>query len=255
MLCPEKGFNIYNYAGKLVQNIKKEEGNFLCLDISDNANFIATASDKQEVSIWYFNSVKNKFAEYNSFTCHDDTIWSCDIASNNQYVLTASADSSFHISSFNGRLIHDGTDQAPITIDKRSGLCNAKFYENNNGIQLKYYQYENGKIKFSYRGRMFYGPRFHDLNVWRGHFSYNDFQYICFDPKVECTAYTDSITNKTEFLNKGGGYFSLYSFEGQEPEFSKCSNLLLTRDKNTVYLYVTNYMSLTKYYIDNQYEL
>jgi WD40 repeat protein len=133
-----------NSKGKINQTFDRHTGRVNAVDISNDNNFIATASSDKTIIIWYFNSIKKEYNYYNTLTWHRDTVWSVSFSKFRISVLSASNDSTIVAGTINNEV----SDSSTFPNDQR--YCYAEFSKTNRGIISICFDYKNKKLYKTY---------------------------------------------------------------------------------------------------------
>jgi len=115
---------IYNMKGKKTQTIKPFNAKINLLDISDDYNFLAIASQDTNASVYYFNKIKKQYDLYNNLTKYGN-ILSLDFSKDNHHLLIADNDTNLYVSSINDTINY---------IVNSNNICVAEFSQNNTNI-------------------------------------------------------------------------------------------------------------------------
>lgn len=97
---------VFNKNGDIVSELNAHSANVNSVDISEDGQFLATASSDKEVNIWKYNNSLKKINLINTLTGHNDTVWSCEFNRTGKYIITASADSTVRIWNLYGKQIN-----------------------------------------------------------------------------------------------------------------------------------------------------
>jgi WD40 repeat protein len=157
-LSSEHDAVIVNSEGKICQTFNQHIGRVNAVDVSNDNNFIATASSDKTIIIWYFNSIKKEYDYYNTLTWHRDTVWSVSFSKFRISVLSTSNDSTVITGSINNEV----SDNATFPNDKQ--YCYAEFSRTNRGLIAECYDYKNKEFNKNYIVSHVDNPTY---NPWR----------------------------------------------------------------------------------------
>ena len=243
LLGVENDYDLWNYSGERYQSFNSHFEPLYSLDVSENDQFIITAS-ADSIVVCYFNKENKTYALYNSFSGPSDTVYSCDFAHNNQYAILT-YDRAWYIYSVNGKRLFSSYYSEDSEYPQ---IFDAEFSDDDNLIFYKSYRNEKDRNSFAYRVRIFYSPKgIANVDVRRGiDKKYKSFVFHKSSLKSACV---QNVNANTQFQASKGGLLNLYSFEGQNPEFSSDSEYLLTYKGNQIWLYPINYERLLSHFI------
>jgi WD40 repeat protein len=265
---------IFNLEGKLIQNLKLHGASVNSLAVSENNQFIATASSDKSIAVWYYNRIRSKYSLYKQFSCHKDTVWSVQFSTNNKYLLSASADSTAVIWNLNGDKTRDVDDYIKsnsymknLVSNKRLSACNkAEFSYDESFIIISRYNLNKANLIDQANNNMppLYGQFNHTLNTdtslpiktasseiitngengWWNYLFYssqvkNTFYDIAISPNSKYSAIVNNEVNKTKLILVEGNLL-LLDLIGNHPVFSPEGDFLLTINKNQIQLSFIN---------------
>ena len=219
--------------GKVLQEMDRHTGSVNGLDISANNNFIATASSDKTINIWYFNTVKNEYAFYNSLNWHRDTVWSISFSHLGFTVISTSSDSTTKFGNIN--------NEAFFVLSGKYPFCYAEFTPSDMGFVSTDYLRIKNKVTNTYSCMSYRNPKIEINNKYeltkessnegmRGRsgfgyltFSREDRNYICGEKDKYYL-----IDNRLTFKFDNSANFTLIELEGNKPFFTSDGKYILT---------------------------
>ncbi|MCK4662903.1 MAG: hypothetical protein KAT68_08565, partial [Bacteroidales bacterium] len=258
-LSPDNDFEVYDIAGNLIQKVKKHQDKVNSLAISDNEQFIATASCDCTINIWYYNTIKKQYDIYNTIEEHKDTVWSVNFSKKNQFIVTASADSNALVISVNGG-IYDCADDffTYYWEDHYSKICYAEFSNSEREIILTRYGDEKSKevdlpdwvynfysLQQNFDKNMIYktadvtGKRHKSEYLFYSAAVNNRFKEISFSKNGELSCVIPYNTTEVWFLH-ALYYYKIKEFNANKAMFSPDGKYLLIVNQNEMKLIPVN---------------
>ncbi|PCH66594.1 MAG: hypothetical protein COC01_07690 [Bacteroidetes bacterium] len=262
--------NFFNRHSQLTRTIAKGYN----ADLSNMIYLLATSSKDSSAIIWYYNHNESAFQEYIRCEDHEGVVWSAKFPASGKYLLTTCDDAIFRIFDLNGKLHIERQGVSKHLVRReyfQRPICNAQFAMNEKAIILTTYStstkdHEKG-IRFSQRFAFtgMYTKRKLIVFSW-GWDSDTLFSFVDLSPNENYAVLTVFGDDVTILLTDNG--FSIKTFHGIQPHFSRDGNYLLCIDGNKLNLFVANEkeifrlvneekifdnLSSSKYYYDDWY--
>jgi WD40 repeat protein len=219
--------------GKVLQEFDKHSGRVNGLDISENNNFIATASSDKSINIWYLNNVKNNYTFYNNLNWHKDTVWSISFSHIGFTVISTSADSTTKIGNINNGQY--------FTFSGKYPFCYAEFTPADVGLVTTDYLRIKNKVKKTYSCLSYKNPKIEISNKYvltkesqdEGMHGSSGFSYLTFsreDNNYICGEKDKYflIDNRLTFKFDNSANLTLLDLEGSKPFFTTDGKYILT---------------------------
>ena len=228
---------LLNTDGYVLQTFKRHKGSVNAVNLSNDNNFIATASSDKTINIWYLNSVGKRYDFYETLSWHTDTVWSVAFSKSNTFVISTSADSTVRIGSINNLVVN-----RDFFFPRDRKYCLAEFSKSDRGLIAYYYNQAGNERDKGILASHADNPTY-DLMVENGFLlkglDGTNFQYFIFSPDENCFIYTQ--INRT-FLSDtkiafGSSIFNLMELTGQGQSFTSDGKYILSINGNTFRTY------------------
>ncbi|HUX96469.1 MAG TPA: AAA family ATPase [Bacteroidales bacterium] len=252
-LSPKQDAVLLDYNGHLIQTFNKHKEKVNSVDISENSNFIATASSDKTINIWYLNHVKNRYDFYNTLDNHTDTVWSATFSAAGTSILSASADGTIKVRSINNDYLAD-----PRFPDNLK-YCDAIFSDQEKGIIASLYLFDNNKQEIIYTAINYNNPSItlrpaNTLSDQRNYYVFNSFECISFSSNEDYFIYSEGgssyISDNRLTLEKNKANITanhnLLTLKGVKPFFTSDSKYAIVVDSNCLRAYFIDLETILK---------
>jgi WD40 repeat protein len=260
---------LYTREGEEYQRLVRHSGKVNALAISPDNQFMVTAGSDHMGYIWHFRPEGKKYVLFDSITGHTKAIWSCAFNNRSNYILTASADSSFSLWNLHGERTELGSYFSYIGKSSTFGAegfntyyaftrgkrCDAWFSADNKCIAVTLYLPGTGNAKYEFRHFLLH-DRSSDFIKKGTHEAIDrygvknqvdqvlDYDYLVPSPDDRYIATVVRGTQVTNLIIPGG--IQIGKFTGIQPVFSPDGKYLLCKDKNTLCTYVVDIDEIRK---------
>jgi hypothetical protein len=250
-LCSGNDAELLDMNGKSIQAFNHHKGDVNGLDISDDGQFVATASSDSTIDIWYNDRDIRTFKLYNSLTPHHNIVWSVDFAPSSTYVLSTSQDSTVKVTSINNNNTWGiGSDLYLGRLGKRTNWrpVTGEFDKSGTAIKIQSLDHDrNNHMNFVLAIYYETSESFASLG------QIEKFDYVSFSPDNKyfaCEGGNEiSLLSRNQIVSSPYAFFinnRLLSFKGTRPFFSSDGEYLYTIENNQIESWFIDFDAIEK---------
>jgi WD40 repeat protein len=238
-------------SGKMRQSISDPGSGVNDIALSDDHEWLAAGLSDGTIKLW--NNPDNKdYKFFRIIRAHKESVWSVDFPENSNFILSASADSSYSIWDFNGGMVY-GSSYWGYPEQKEFPYCKAVFRGNDKAIVLTAYEYQEKAKGIGYTYYMQVDFSSGSQGYLFGYNSYNgeagvdlfetlkndrfdkNLKYFDYSPDgyYYVLSYSDRITSNIYFADG----LNLKILQGTKPVFSNDGKYIICTENNRIHLY------------------